>query len=224
MDDLLRKKSVLKLKIVANQTHWRTLKNSSSFTVCLPFFASDTTQKHWTKGREALREGRSSLTESEGLKPQKNTNQRDNKLLREGRSSLTESEGLSASRFEYKLSACCHAPLASHHIPSNRAAHVVKDHHVIELCLIQVNKKCTELAIARPFSILLYVQSRHHNQLNSSRTTKHLYWLILPHDNTREILTAHSTFFCITSQHKNSHLSLSILHPIANVKLTRNTV
>jgi hypothetical protein len=91
------------------------------------------------------------------LKPQKNTNQRENKLkrrkkqpdrvrgtettekhqpkgtqtVREGRSSLTESEGLSASRSEYKLSACCHAPLASHHIPSNRAAHVVKDHHVI---------------------------------------------------------------------------------------------
>jgi hypothetical protein len=52
------------------------------------------------------------------------------KTLGEGRSSLTESEGLSTSRFEYKLSACCHAPLASHHIPSNRAAHVVKDHHV----------------------------------------------------------------------------------------------
>jgi hypothetical protein len=55
-------------------------KNSSSFTVCLPFFASDTTEKHRTKGREALREGRSSLTESEGLKPQKHTNERENKL------------------------------------------------------------------------------------------------------------------------------------------------
>ncbi len=131
MDDLLRKKSALKLKIVARQTHWRTLKNSSSFTICLPFFASDTTEKHWTKGKRSFKRRKKQPDRVRGTETTEKHQPKGKQTLREGRSSLTESEGLSASRSEYKLSACCHAPLASHHIPSNRAAHVVKDHHVI---------------------------------------------------------------------------------------------
>ena len=39
---------------------------------------------------------------------------------------LTVSDGFSASRFEYTFSACCHAPLASNHIPSKRPG---EDHY-----------------------------------------------------------------------------------------------